>query len=84
MKNNTSIKVPKKYQHMISEICHDWDGWWIYTKRGFYIENEGQHVMSYITRKELEHNLRTVDVCHCEDCETGAGWGDGDGWGNPL
>ena len=74
MKNNTSIKVPKKYQHMIKEICHDEDGWWVCTKRGFYVEYEGLHCMSFDTRKALERYIRTIGVCHCEDCETGAGW----------
>lgn len=36
MKNETKIRVPKKYHKMIQEIYHDSDGYWCYTAEGYY------------------------------------------------
>ena len=69
MDNNTSIKVPKSKQHMINALVHDEDGWWIYMNDGFYVEYEGQHIMSFDTRKQLEKYLKRTGVCTCEECE---------------
>lgn len=73
MENNTNIKVPKSKQHMINALVHDEDGWWIYMNDGFYVEYEGQHVMSFDTRKQLETYMKYIGICTCEECKKAIG-----------
>lgn len=71
MKNTTNIKVPKKYHHMLDEIFQDSDGYWAYSKNGYYFKNTDCHTACEDTQKELLLNIRTLDKCTCEECIKG-------------
>lgn len=70
MKNNTKIKVAKKYQGMIELIEKDSDGYWAYAKDGFYFGGMGCHTAHEDTQKELLAMIRTLKECDCDDCQS--------------
>lgn len=80
MKNKTSMIIPKKYHDKIDyiDVEHsDVDGspvYWMYLKRGWCFDDEGLHVISELTQKELKGWLQTIHPCECYDCITGNGW----------
>lgn len=69
MKNDTTIKVPKKYQHMIEIIYKDSDGYWAETKDGYFFPNMECHTAHEDTQTELLAEIRTISVCDCEECK---------------
>jgi hypothetical protein len=71
MKNTTSIKVPKKYEHMIEEIYQDSDGYWVYSKAGFHFAYMGGecHTGHEDTQRDLLMVIRTLETCTCKDCK---------------
>lgn len=69
MKNNTTIKVPKKYVPMLDEIDHDSDGYWAYTKAGYYFPYMDCHTAHEDTQKELMRVVRGVAPCDCDECK---------------
>jgi hypothetical protein len=71
MKNSTNIDVPKKYQHMIDEIYQDCDGYWIYTKYGYYLSyfDLDTHVVSEDTQQEILKHIRHIKPCVCKRCK---------------
>lgn len=69
MKNETSIRIPKKYQKMIKEIYHDSDGYWAYTEKGYFVEGMGCHTIHEDTHKEFLEMMRTIKICNCEECK---------------
>lgn len=69
MKNETNMKVPKKYHHMISEIYHDSDGYWCYTADGFYSPYMDCHTIHEDTQKQLLEVIRGIEPCDCEECK---------------
>lgn len=63
MKNATSIKVPKKYQHMIEDIYPDSEGggYWCHSKDGYgFGEWEGAEIAREDTQKQLLQTIRTL------------------------
>lgn len=68
MKNNTTIKVPKKYQRMIDEIDKDMDGYWVYTRKGYYSPDTGTHTIHEYTQHETLKMVRNLQPCDCEKC----------------
>lgn len=70
MTNTTSIKVPKKYQHMIDTIEHDSEGYWAYSKAGYQFAGMGGqcHTAHEDTQKELLSMIRTLEKCECKNC----------------
>jgi hypothetical protein len=70
MKNNTKMKVPKKYQHMIDCIDYEGeDGYWAYAKKGYRFWLSDGHIAHEKTQKDLLNTIRTLEVCNCEECK---------------
>lgn len=73
MKNNTKMRIAKKYQHMIDEISAEFDGLytmtWAYAKQGYYFGNSGTHTENGYTQKELYKAIQTLQKCDCTECE---------------
>lgn len=69
--------IPKKYHHKLDlrEEMIDWEDGRIFisTNDGYRWDDEGLHLSSFGTLKELKDAVRWADVCHCEDCERAAG-----------
>lgn len=70
MKNNSNVKVPKKYQHMLEEIDFESrdSGYWAYSKKGFKFKYMGCHTAHEYNQKELLDVIRTLIPCNCEEC----------------
>jgi hypothetical protein len=70
VKNNTKIKVPKKYEAFLDEIDLDGDGYWGYSKKGYQFEAMGGecHTAHEDTQKELLAVIRTLMPCNCKEC----------------
>lgn len=70
MKNSTTIKVPKKYQHMIAKIYHDEDGYWCITAKGFQAASvdRGCHTIHEDTQQEILGHIRMIEPCDCKQC----------------
>lgn len=67
MKNATTIKVPKKYEHMIEEIWTEDDGWfgnglsyWVSIADGFYSPEMYSHTLHESTQKEILRLIRGI------------------------
>ena len=59
MKNETSIRVPKKYEERIREIYHDEDGYWVYLNRGWRnYDDYGLHVIHEDTQADVLKMIR--------------------------
>jgi hypothetical protein len=69
MKNTTTIKVPKKYQHMLELIEKDSDGYWSYSNPGYQFAGMGCHTAHEDTQKELLEMISTLEKCDCEGCK---------------
>lgn len=69
MKNNTSMKIPKKYHAMIDEIVKDSDGIWVYTAKGFYSPEMSCHTIHEDTQAEVLRVIRGISPCNCVECE---------------
>lgn len=69
MKNTTSIKIPKKYQHMIELVEHDSDGYWAYTNNGFYFPSMECHTAHEWNQKDLLEKIRDIEKCECHECK---------------
>ena len=73
MKNNTKMRIAKKYEHMIDEISAEFDGLytmtWAYAKPGYYFGNSGCHTENGYTQKELYKAIQTLQECDCTECK---------------
>lgn len=71
MKNSTTIKIPKKYQAMISEVYKDSDGYWAYSEDGFMFTDTECHTAHEDTHKDLLRVIRSLAPCDCYECIKG-------------
>jgi hypothetical protein len=71
LKNNTKMKIPKKYMPMIDELYKDGEGYWCYSKEGYYFEEMGQgcHTAHEDTQHEIYLVIRTLKPCECAECK---------------
>lgn len=69
MNNETSVKVPLKYQGMITEIYKDSDGYWAYSNKGFMFEDMGCHTAHEDTQADLLRVIRSLIPCDCDECK---------------
>ncbi len=69
MKNNTSIKIPNKYKHMIDEVYKDSDGYWAYSKDGYRFISTDSHTAHGYTQAEFLDDIRSLAKCDCSECE---------------
>jgi hypothetical protein len=69
MQNTTSVKVPKKYEHMIKLIEKDDEGYWAISEDGYYFGGMGAHTAHEYNQKELLAMIRTLRECDCEQCK---------------
>lgn len=69
MQNSTSIKIPKKYEHMIDEVYHDSDGYWVILNKGFHDPQWDVHSIHEDTQKEVLGKIRDIEPCSCEECK---------------
>lgn len=60
MINNTKMRIPKKYEHMIEEINHDQDGYWVALADGFYSAETGSHTIHEETQKDTLACIRNI------------------------
>lgn len=71
MKNSTTIRVPKKYHHMITEIYKDEDGYWAASSNGYMFSLSECHTAHEETHKDLLRVIRSLTSCDCEECRNG-------------
>lgn len=70
--NKYLIKLPKKYENIIHFIELEEDGYFIYTKTGYCIMDEGLHVIAVDKKSEILPMIRTfTKTCSCKDCREG-------------
>lgn len=73
MKNNTKMKIAKKYQHMLEEISAENDGLytmtWAYSKDGYMFGSSGNHTENGYTQRELYKAIQTLQKCDCKACK---------------
>lgn len=76
MKNNTKMKIAKKYQHMLEEISAEQYGYkvhevqtWAYSKDGYMFGSSGCHTENGLTQRELYKAIQTLQKCDCKACE---------------
>lgn len=76
MKNNTKMKVAKKYESMLEEISAEQYGHkvhevqtWAYSKDGFKFGSSDCHTENGMTQKELYKAIQTLQPCDCEECK---------------
>lgn len=71
MKNSTNIKIPNKYHHMIKEVYHDEDGYWVYTERGYYATSEDFecHTIHEDKQQDILNKIRQIKPCNCNYCK---------------
>lgn len=70
MKNDTAIKVPKKYEAVLAIVEEDPDGYWAYTVPGHYFVDAGPdcHTAHESSQRELLTVIRSVASCDCPRC----------------
>lgn len=70
MLNTPNMSVPEKYAKHLAEIDKDEEGYWAYTKKGFYFEamGHGCHTAHEDTKKALMDKIKTIEKCDCRDC----------------
>ena len=61
---NPTTKLPKG----IKLIEQDVDGWWAYSKPGYYFPHSDCHTAHEDTRKELNQVIYTKP-CNCKECQ---------------
>lgn len=71
MVNTTSIKIPKKYEHMLELVEQDSDGYWAYTNVGYYSPYMDCHTMREDTQAALLFEIRRIKPCDCDQCQAG-------------
>lgn len=69
MLNNTTIKIPKKYEDRINEIYHDSYGYWVYLNRGYCSYNWACHTIHEDTHKDILEEIRCSSKCDCYYCK---------------
>ena len=72
MKNTTNIKIPKKYQHMITLVERNDDMsfnegkmYWVHAKEGYSFDGVEEHVVCEPTQKELMFHIKHLQKCKC-------------------
>ena len=60
MKNQTSIKVPKKYHVAIDEIIKDVEGYWVYLNDGYKSSDTMTYTIHEYTQKDVLKALQTI------------------------
>lgn len=61
MKNDTKLRVPKKYEHMIDEIIFEkGNGYWVHLANGFYSPDSGCHTIHEMSQKEALKQIRAI------------------------
>jgi hypothetical protein len=72
MKNETNIKVPKKYHNMLDNIYHDNDGYWAEQKVGYSFGGVSKGETCYSAHEDtvadLLKEIRTLRPCTCKYC----------------
>jgi hypothetical protein len=63
--------IPKKYMKHIEEVYKDSDGWWCYSKKGYYFTHMDCHTAHEDTQDQLLQVIRTLAPCDCDQCLEG-------------
>ncbi len=73
MKNETNIKVPKKYQPMIEEIYRECDGgewsYWAVSAKGWEFGRMQCHTAHEDTQAIMLDVIRSLRPCDCKECK---------------
>lgn len=56
----------------IAEMYKDVDGWWIYLKRGWIVQDEGTHGIVEDRKRDALDKMSLVVPCECAECKAGA------------
>lgn len=67
MENNTNMKIPKKYESMISEISQDEDGYCIKLNKGYRNSTFDAQELHLNTQKQVKEELKNIIACNCEE-----------------
>ena len=60
IKNNTNIKIAKKYQGFIDEILKEYEGYWVYLKEGYVFQSMECGSKWFETQQELLAGLKDI------------------------
>lgn len=60
MINNTKLRIPKKYEHMIDEVNHDSTGYWVNLAEGYYSAETGCHTIHETSQKATLEQIRNI------------------------
>lgn len=69
MKNETKIKIPKKYYDRIKEIYYDDDGYWVNLNKGWSYDGYGSHTIHSDTQQQVLKCIRDTELCDCDYCK---------------
>ena len=58
--NPTSLVIPKKYQHMIEQVSHDIDGWFVYLRDGYVSPSTGCQTIHEYTKADAMKEIRRI------------------------
>ena len=67
MENNTNMKIPKKYEPMISEISQDENGYCVKLNKGYKNSTFDAQELHLNTQKQVKEELKNIIACNCEE-----------------
>lgn len=67
MENNTNMKIPKKYEPMISEISQDENGYCVRLNKGYKNSTFDAQELHLNTQKQVKEELKNIISCNCEE-----------------
>lgn len=70
MKNNTNIRIPKKYENVITEVWSEismGDGYWASLKECCICDDTECHWVHEDTVKEFLHSLKSIRIISIEE-----------------
>ena len=67
MENNTNMKIPKKYEPMISEISQDENGYCVKLNKGYKNSTFDAQELHLNTQKLVKEELKNIIACNGEE-----------------
>lgn len=65
--NETTLRVPQKYRHMIASIHHEPSGYWVYTAEGYYSPMMQTGTIHESSQKATLAEIRTITECGTDE-----------------
>ena len=66
MINETSIRLPKKYEERVKALFHDTDGYWLILNEGWCSDDYSLHIIHQDTQADVLMMLRFTEPCDCK------------------